>query len=414
MEPVAHLSEVERARTARHIRIPDIGEVGQRRLAGARVAVLGAGGLGAPILQYLAAAGVGTLAVIDDDVVDVTNLQRQVIHSVAKVGTHKVESAAERMREVAPEVAVRPIAQRLTPENAADMLRGYDVVLDGTDNFPTRYLVADTCADAGIPLVWGSVLRFDAQVSVFWSNPPQPVPPTTLRDLFPHPPADGEVPSCAEAGVMGALCGVVGSMMALEAIKLIVGVGEVLLGRVAVVDALTMRVHDVPFGASSTPGQVEAGGGTPSRESAADPALPRTAVGASDLGHAPQASAPPSLSPTPPRAATAQEVRALPPGLLIDVREPEEFQVDAVAGAVNIPVGAIESAQRLGSQEVKDLLHSGGFSGRGEVVAYCAAGIRAKRAVRTIVDAGVSARFLPPEEVDLLRATGRSAAEPTS
>lgn len=224
VEPGPPLTDAERARYARHLLLPEIGDVGQRRLRAARVCVIGAGGLGAPVLQYLAAAGVGRIGVVDDDVVDVTNLQRQVIHGHADVGRPKVDSAAESVRAIDPGVEVVPHRVRLA-EDTVDLLADYDVVVDGADNFPTRYLVNDACVRLGLPEVWGSVLRFDAQVSVFWGRPPAGVPAAgvDLRDLFPEPPAEGTVPSCAVAGVLGALCGQVGSLMATEVVKLVTG-----------------------------------------------------------------------------------------------------------------------------------------------------------------------------------------------
>ena len=183
--PGPPLAESEARRTARQTRLPELGELGQRRLAAARVLVIGAGGLGAPALLYLAAAGIGTIGIVDDDVVALTDLHRQVIHATAAVGEPKVDSAARRLTELAPDLVVEPHRLRLDESNAATVLQGYDLVLDGTDTFATRYLISDTCAALGAPLVWASVLRFDAQVSVFWSRPPAGLPPVTLRDLFP-------------------------------------------------------------------------------------------------------------------------------------------------------------------------------------------------------------------------------------
>lgn len=226
--PGPPLTSTQKQRFSRHLLLPQLGEIGQRRLLASRVLVVGAGGLGSPILLYLAAAGVGHLGIIDDDVVEESNLQRQVVHGIADVGRSKVESAAERIAELNPDVTLTLHDVRLTPQNATKILSEYDLVLDGTDNFPTRYLVDDTCTELGLPLIWGSILRFDAQVSLFWA-PHGP----TLRDLFPHPPPKGATPSCGEAGVLGAMCGQVGSLMAAEAVKLVAGIGEPLLGRVA-------------------------------------------------------------------------------------------------------------------------------------------------------------------------------------
>jgi adenylyltransferase/sulfurtransferase len=247
VEPGPPLPPDEVARTARQVLLPGLGETGQRRLAAARVLVVGAGGLGSPVLSYLAAAGVGTLGVVDDDIVDVSNLHRQVIHTVSEVGQPKVLSAARRVRGLSPHIDVEAYQVRLDTDNAERLLDGWDVVLDCTDSFTTRYTVADACAALGVPLVWGTLLGLDGQVSVFWSRPPAGAPALRLRDLFPQPPAPGTVPLCEQAGVLGALCGIVGAMMAAEAVKLVVGFGDVLLGRVAVVDVATMRVHEVPL-----------------------------------------------------------------------------------------------------------------------------------------------------------------------
>lgn len=355
----------EAVRTARHTLLPELGEAGQRRLAAARVLVMGAGGLGAPVLQYLAAAGVGTIAVVDDDVVEMSNLQRQVIHGHADLGTAKTSSAARRLRDLAPASRIIEVRERLTPANAATILAGWDVVVDGTDTFATRYLVSDTCADLGIPLVWGSVLRFDAQVSVFWSRPPAPNVPVTLRDLFPQPPDPGSVPSCAEAGVLGALCGIAGSLMAVETIKLIAGIGEVLIGRVAVIDALAARIHEVPFAAS-------------------EPASP-------------EAAAPPPAAANPVPALAGAE-------MLLDVREPAEFGVDPLPGAVNVPVGEIEQAAQAGGEHVAVLLRTAGVPDGAACVTYCAAGIRAARAARALREVGYPVQALTPQDVAALRA----------
>src|SRR5690606_20435041 len=248
-DPGPPLSRDEVLRYSRHLLLEQLGDLGQRRLRAARVLVMGAGGLGSPILHYLAAAGVGQVGIVDDDVVEATNLQRQVIHTSADVGRPKVESAAEHVRALNADVDVVTHQVRLDATNAREVLGRYDLVLDGTDNFPTRYLVADVCAELGVPLVWGSILRFDAQVAVFWSRPPEGsgYPAVTLRDLFPAPPPPGATPSCGQAGVLGAMCGQVGSLMAAEAVKLVTGVGEPLLGRVAVHDVLAARWSELPL-----------------------------------------------------------------------------------------------------------------------------------------------------------------------
>jgi len=243
VEPGPELTDAERARYARHLTIPEIGEVGQRRLRAARVLVVGAGGLGSPALLYLAAAGVGVLGVVDDDVVDVTNLQRQVLHDEASVGVAKVDSAASRLTGLDSGVRVERYRLRLTAKTAPDVLAGYDVVLDCTDNFAARYLINDACVALGLPEVWAAVFRTMAQVSVFWPAGGGP----QLRDLFPDEPdvvANAEV---LGAGVLGAMTGQVGAMMAAEAIKLITGAGEPLLGRVAYLDVLGARTTEIPL-----------------------------------------------------------------------------------------------------------------------------------------------------------------------
>ncbi len=223
VEPGPELTRAQLTRYSRHLLVPGMGIEAQRRLLNARVAVVGAGGLGSPILAYLAAAGVGHLTVIDDDVVDASNLQRQIVHRDDAVGRPKVDSAADFVTSLNPDVTVATRRTRITPDNARGLLEGHHLVLDGADNFPTRYAVADACAALGLPVVWAAVLRFDAQVSSFVPGGPGAV---TLRDLYPVPPRPEDVPSCAEAGVLGALVGQVGSIMAAEAVKLICGFGE--------------------------------------------------------------------------------------------------------------------------------------------------------------------------------------------
>ena len=233
VEPAPDLTPAEVERYSRHLIIPEIGAVGQRRLKNAKVLVIGAGGLGSPALLYLAAAGVGTLGIVDDDDVDLSNLQRQVIHGVADVGTPKIESARRAIADLNPLVSVVTHNVRLDASNALELFAQYDLILDGADNFATRYLVNDAAAILGKPYVWGSIFRFDGQVSVFWADHGP-----TYRDLYPEAPPAGSVPSCGEGGVFGMLCAAVGSLMVTEAVKLITGVGRSLLGRVALFDAL--------------------------------------------------------------------------------------------------------------------------------------------------------------------------------
>jgi molybdopterin/thiamine biosynthesis adenylyltransferase len=253
MDAPAPLSPEELTRYARHIVLPEIGGAGQQRLKRARVLIIGAGGLGAPMLQYLAAAGVGTLGIVDDDTVSLSNLQRQLIHETEAVGLQKTESAANSIARINPHVTVESHALRLTVENVAGLVRQYDVVADGSDNFETRYAVADACAQEHRPLVHASVGRFDGQVTVLrpYEAGPDGRPNPSYRDLFPEPPPDGLVPSCAEAGVLGALTGVVGTLQALEVIKLIAGIGEPLIGRLLLYDALAARFDTIRYRAGA-------------------------------------------------------------------------------------------------------------------------------------------------------------------
>src|SRR4051794_12046309 len=240
VEPAADLTTEEVRRYARHLLVPDVRAVGQRRLKNARVLVVGAGGLGSPALLYLAAAGVGTIGIVDPDVVEESNLQRQVVHAARDVGRLKVESARERVAEVNPLVEVRTHAVRLDSANALEVLSGYDLVVDGSDNFPTRYLVNDACVLLGIPCVWGSVYRFDGQASVWFAGHGP-----CYRCIFPEPPPPGLVPSCAEGGVLGVLCAAIGSLQASEVVKLLTGAGTPLVGRLMVHDALRATWREI-------------------------------------------------------------------------------------------------------------------------------------------------------------------------
>jgi len=249
----APFSDDELERYARHIVLPEIGGAGQQKLKRARVLVIGAGGLGAPVLAYLAAAGVGTLGIVDDDTMSLSNLQRQLIHDTDAVGEAKVSSAARFLGRINPNVAIEVHDERLTGDNAAGIVRGYDLAVDGTDNFETRYVLADACAEARIPLVQAAVGRFDGSLTVlkpYESGADGPNP--SYRDLFPEAPPAGLVPSCAEAGVMGALTGVMGTLQAMEVIKLITGAGEPLVGRLLLYDALAARFETMRYGRQET------------------------------------------------------------------------------------------------------------------------------------------------------------------
>ncbi|MCX7306121.1 MAG: molybdopterin-synthase adenylyltransferase MoeB [Hyphomicrobiales bacterium] len=249
MDARAPLSPEELERYARHIVLPEIGGAGQQRLKRARVLVIGAGGLGAPILQYLAAAGVGTLGIVDNDFVALSNLQRQVIHGTDEVGRPKLGSAKDAIRRINPNVSVELHNLRIDDVNAAALVARYDVVADGSDNFETRYAVADACASEHRPLVHASLGRFDGQITVLkpYENGPDGAPNPSYRDLFPQQPPAGLVPSCAQAGVVGALAGVLGTLQATEAIKLITGIGEPLIGRLLLYDALAARFETIRY-----------------------------------------------------------------------------------------------------------------------------------------------------------------------
>ncbi len=235
----AELTPEQVRRYHRHIIMPEIGSKGQRRLINSKVLIIGAGGLGSPAALYLAAAGVGTIGIVDFDVVEISNLHRQILHGDADLGRPKVDSAADAIHRVNPTVNVVKHNEPLTSENAREIIRQYDVVINGSDNFPTRYLVNDVSYWEGKPLVDGSIMRFDGQVTVYAPGY------GCYRDLFPTPPPPGSVPSCAEAGVLGVMCGIVGSIQAMEAIKLIVGIGEPLIGRMLIVDALNTEFREL-------------------------------------------------------------------------------------------------------------------------------------------------------------------------
>lgn len=243
------LTEEELERYARHIVLAEVGGPGQQRLKAARVLVVGAGGLGAPVIAYLAAAGIGTIGIVDDDVVSLSNLQRQVIHDTGNVGLPKVESAATAVARINPNVAVEGHGLRLDAASAAGIIRGYDLVVDATDNFSTRYLVSDTCFHEKKPLVTAAVGRFDGSVTtiVAHGTDAEGKPNPTYRCLFPAPPPEGLLPTCAEAGILGALTGIIGSMQALEVIKLVAGIGEPLIGRLLLVDGKAMRFETIRY-----------------------------------------------------------------------------------------------------------------------------------------------------------------------
>jgi molybdopterin/thiamine biosynthesis adenylyltransferase/rhodanese-related sulfurtransferase len=321
VEPAGDLTPDEVERYSRHLIIPEIGAVGQRRLKNAKVLVIGAGGLGSPALLYLAAAGVGTLGIIDDDAVDLSNLQRQVIHGVADVGRLKIESARDAVAALNPLVDVRLHNVRLDASNALELFADYDLILDGADNFATRYLVNDAAAILGKPYVWGSIFRFDGQVSVFWEKHGP-----TYRDLYPEAPPAGSVPSCGEGGVFGMLCAAVGSLMVTEAVKLITGVGRSLLGRVALFDALGGSWREIRV----------------SKDPAAEPITELSDYEAF-CGITPAVSADTEHTVTAAQLATmlASRKAGLKDFELVDVRETGEHDIVSIEGSVLIPQGRI-------------------------------------------------------------------------
>ena len=365
VEPGPQLAVADFNRYSRQLVLPEFGVDGQRRLRAAKVLVLGAGGLGSPVLLYLAAAGVGTIGIVDFDTVEESNLHRQVIHPTAAVGRSKVASAMAAVAALNPDVTVVPHDVRLTEANAGEIFAGYDVVLDGTDNFPTRYLANDTCVALGIPLVWASVLGFAAQVAVFWPAGRGP----QLRDLFPEPPAPGTVPNCAEAGVIGALCGQVGSIMATEAIKLLTGLGAPLLGRVLVIDALAGRWDELPL---LPAGRVEIPRPVPRPASAA-------------LSKTPPLPSPPRHRGRQPArddvVGTASDATGAPGGMLwLDVREATEFAEGHLPGSLNIPLGSV-----LAGADVPQ--------GR-PVLVICRSGARAELAAAALTARGYDTQVL--------------------
>lgn len=348
-EPALCLEAAERRRYARQIMLVGFGEEGQRRLAGARALVIGAGGLGSVTATYLAAAGVGTIGLVDDDVVDESNLHRQVIHATGDLGRRKVDSAAERLDAINPLVRVERHAERIGPDNALRLVTAYDLVVDGADNFATRYVVADACVLAGRPHVWGSILRFDGQVSVWW--PPHG---PCYRCVFPAPPAAGSVLSCAEAGVLPSLCATVGAACSTEALKLIAGIGRPLLGRLLLHDALECSYAELPV----------------RRNPACALCGPAATISSPGQDVAPLAVPAGRLDP----AGLTRELDGERAVVLIDVREPHEWATGMIPGARGIPLGQLAAVADLPTEQ--------------RIVLYCAGGVRSAAGVETLVERG--------------------------
>ncbi|GHH57077.1 adenylyltransferase/sulfurtransferase MoeZ [Lentzea cavernae] len=359
VEPAAELTKEEVARYSRHLIIPDVGVDGQKRLKNAKVLVVGAGGLGSPALLYLAAAGVGTLGVVDFDVVDESNLQRQVIHGQSDVGRPKAESARDSVAEINPFVKVILHQTHLNSENALEIFRDYDLILDGTDNFATRYLVNDAAVLLGKPYVWGSIFRFEGQVSVFWEDAPNGQG-LNYRDLYPEPPPPGMVPSCAEGGVLGVLCASIGSIMVTEAIKLLTGIGDPLLGRLMVYDALEMSYRTIKIRKDPESPKItelidyEAFCGVVSTD--AQQAAAGNTITPLELKH---------------KQESGEDF------LLVDVREPHEYEIVKIPGSVLIPKDKILSGEAF-SQLPQDK----------PLVLHCKSGARSAEALAALHQAG--------------------------
>lgn len=394
MTAPADFSPLEYKLYGRQMILPELGQAGQQKLKDARVVVIGAGGLGAPALLYLAGAGVGTVALIDDDEVEISNLHRQVIHSFARVGTPKADSAAQTMRELNPTITVQVIKERLTDANADRLLEGATVLVDGSDNFATRYTASRSAARAGIPHVWGAILGFDAQMSVFWHGQ-API----YEDLYPVEPAPGSVPNCAIAGVIGALAGVVGTSMAMETIKLITGVGQPLTGQVGYYTGLTGRWEYIPLVASlrdapkdtSTPAPGERGKNEgsqgdlqyhsqdTSKQASQHPENPSDISNTFRVGEA----SPYGLDITFDDYFDSGDFTGVP---LIDVREPHEFETLSIPGALNLPLSVIEAVgeNRDFSKEVERVL----TEKQAAYALYCAAGVRSRTAAQKLLAQG--------------------------
>ena len=361
--PADELTVDEVRRYSRHLIIPDVGMIGQKRLKNARVLCVGAGGLGSPALLYLAAAGVGTLGIVDFDVVDESNLQRQIIHGQSDVGRPKAESARDSIRELNPLVNVVLHEERLDSDNAMEIFAQYDLIVDGTDNFATRYLVNDACVLLGKPYVWGSIYRFDGQASVFWAEYGP-----CYRCLYPEPPPPGMVPSCAEGGVLGVLCGSIGSIQVNEAIKVITGIGEPLVGRLMIYDALEMSYRTVRVRKDP---ECAVCGKNPTITELIDYEEFCGAVSEDALNAASGSTI------------TATELKAMLDNddkiFLVDVREPNEYEIVSIPGSVLIP-----KDQFLNGSALEQLPQDR------RIVLHCKSGARSAECLAVVKNAGFS------------------------
>jgi molybdopterin/thiamine biosynthesis adenylyltransferase/rhodanese-related sulfurtransferase/molybdopterin converting factor small subunit len=365
------LSNDEIARYSRHLIMPEVGMEGQRKLKAARVLMIGTGGLGAPTGMYLAAAGVGTLGIVDFDVVDASNLQRQIVHGTKDVGRPKIESARDRLSDINPHVKIEAYETRLTSENALGLFREYDMVVDGTDNFPTRYLVNDACVLTGKPNVYGSIFRFEGQASVFWA-----ARGACYRCLYPEPPPPGLVPSCAEGGVLGVLPGIIGAIQANEAIKLILGGGEPLINRLLLFDAWKLRFRELKL--RKDPACPVCG---------ENPTVKELIDYEQFCGLSPQPDAVQTNAETEGRMEeiTATELKQrIDRGddlQLIDVREPNEYDIARIPGTRLIPLGQV--TERMGEIDEER-----------ETVVHCKGGVRSARAIEALTRSGFKGKLV--------------------
>lgn len=359
IQPV-QLSKDEVLRYSRHLIMPEVGMEGQLKLKQAKVLCIGAGGLGSPLTLYLGAAGVGKLGLVDFDVVDYTNLQRQVIHGTSDVGRTKLDSARDTLLEINPNVEIETFETRLSSDNALDIFREYDIIADGTDNFPTRYLVNDACVLLGKPNVYASIFRFEGQASIFHA---QQGP--CYRCLYPEPPPPGLVPSCAEGGVLGVLPGIMGCIQAMEAIKLILGCGEPLIGRLLLFDALGMKFRELKL--RKNPDCPICG----THRTITKLIDYEQFCGIRGEEHIPVQTGIPEITP----AEVKKKMDAHEPFVLIDVREPHEYQICRIPGAKLIPLG--EVPKRMNELDSAD-----------EIVVHCKSGMRSARAVDLLMKSG--------------------------